>query len=306
MVKTQTHSIAIGIPTFNRKEYVKLCAESLCHAENISSCFIFVLDDNSSDYDLNFLKKIFPPGAEIIRKNEKSAGADYVTRELMVELTQRNFSKFLILDSDFILNSNFIKLALDNFVKSDGLLSLFNSYKHEQYEQFDSNLCCKKLVGAAATMWSRELAVEVLQNIPPGGAFDIRFSNYLIGKGKKIFVMTNSLAQHLGYANGQNSLPGKGDIGIGFRDTDLNNLYLLAESTMFENQRLLGSTYLKTDMLIQYYSGGMLKYLPAVCSKIFAVSLSYLGELFSNKVVINLANKCRNYYKAQKFLAKIK
>jgi hypothetical protein len=224
----------------------------------------------------------------------------------MVELTQRNFSRFLILDSDFILNSNFIKLSSLQFNKTDGLLSLFNSYKHEDYEQYDSDLCCKKIVGAAATMWSRELAVEVLHNVPSGRAFDIRFSSYLISKDKKIFVTANSFAQHLGYANGQNSIPGRGDIGKGFRDTDLNNLYLLAESTMIENQRLLGATSLKVDMLVKYYSGGLLKYFPALFSKIIGILLLYFGELLSMQRLIHLAGKCRNFYKAKKFLSKIK
>jgi glycosyltransferase involved in cell wall biosynthesis len=305
-VNTKTNLLAIGIPTFNRKEYVKFCAESLSKAKDINCCSIIVFDDNSTDFDVDYLKKIFPPGTEIIRKNEKSAGADYVTRDLMVELTRRNFTRFLILDSDFILVSNFIKLALEQFHKSEGLLSLFNSYKHEEYEHHDSNLCCKRIVGAAATMWSLELAVEVLHNVPSGRAFDIRFSNYLTSKNKKIFVTTNSLAQHLGYANGQNSVPGRGDIGKGFRDTDLNNLYLLAESTMIENQRLLGATSLKVDMLIKYYSGGGLKYFPAFCSKILGILLLYFGELFSKQSVINLADRCKNYYKAKKFLSKIK
>ena len=71
MLNTQTHLIAIGIPTFNRKEYVKLCAESLCNAVNINSCFIFVLDDNSSEYDLNYLKKYFLLALKLLGETRK-------------------------------------------------------------------------------------------------------------------------------------------------------------------------------------------------------------------------------------------
>jgi glycosyltransferase involved in cell wall biosynthesis len=73
-VNTQKNLLAIGIPTFNRKEYVKLCAESLSHAVDIDCCTIVIFDDNSSDFDVDYLKKYSLQVRKLFEKMKRVAG----------------------------------------------------------------------------------------------------------------------------------------------------------------------------------------------------------------------------------------
>ena len=87
----------------------------------------------------------------------------------------------------------------------------------------------KKTVGSAATIWRREIAIEMLLHVTPGPSFDLRFSKFLIHAGYQICTTKNSYAQHANSEGQNHRFDGRGDYGIGFFDTDIRNAYRLAE-----------------------------------------------------------------------------
>ena len=221
--------IAIGIPTYNRRYLVEMHAQSLCSARLPANTKIIVIDDCSADFDVGYLKTIYPENADIRRRSENSGGADFAARDLMVQLAETGADVFVLLDSDMIVASDFLEVGMKLLSDCDGVLSLFNTPNHPAIG-FRGPLVLKKTVGSTATIWRREIAIEMLLHVAPGPSFDLRFSEFLINAGYQICTTKNSYAQHAGFFEGQNHrFDGRGDFGIGFSDTDVRNAYRLIE-----------------------------------------------------------------------------
>src|SRR4051794_37163954 len=122
--------VAIGIPTYNRRHLVELHASSLCSSRLPSETALIVIDDASTDYDVAYLKSIYPEIAIIQRRSEKSAGADFATRDMMEQLVATGADALLLLDSDMIVAKNFLEMGIRLLRETDGVLSLFNTPSH--------------------------------------------------------------------------------------------------------------------------------------------------------------------------------
>jgi len=225
-----TPSLAIGIPTFNRPAILRLAAQALARCVLPPGTRILVVDDASEDYDEKFLREIFPT-AEVTRREANSGGADFATRDLLARLVATGAELLLILDSDLLIASDAFVRALPLVGQSDGLLSLFNTPTHATLAR-NGALVEKASVGAAGTLWTRDLASAVLANVPPEKVWDLRAGDHVRATGRRIFATADSLVQHIGFAGGENSSALNGDIGIGFHDPDPRTLYALAEALM--------------------------------------------------------------------------
>lgn len=228
--------IAIGIPTYNRRYLVAIHAQSLCSARLSANTEIIVIDDCSTDYDSAYLRSIYPEKSDIRRRPGNSGGADFAARDLIAQLVETGAEILVLLDSDLIVATDFLEVGVELLPECDGVLSLFNAPSHRTTGS-RGPFVLKKAIGAAATLWRRDLAREMLAHVAPGPCFDWRFSEFLINAGYNICVTRNSRVQHLGAFDGQNShLGGKGDIGLDFSDSDSRNSYRLAEIILHNTQ----------------------------------------------------------------------
>ena len=227
-------SLAICITTYNRKRLVEANAQSLQKAKLPKATKIIVLDDASSEFDVAWLKAIYPQSASIFRREANTGDASLAAFDAMSRLVATGADELLLLDSDFIVNPNFLEPALQQLAKSEGLLSLFNTHTHPTLRE-EGSLLIKASVGAAATLWTRECASDVLKNVEKGKNWDWRFSRYFENNSKNIYCVKNSLAQHLGLFEGQHLMTGGGDVGVGFDASGSFDEYLL-----FLEQAVLG------------------------------------------------------------------
>ena len=242
--------VAIGITTYNRRHLVETHAKSLCASGLPRDTAVIVIDDASTDYDVEYLKAIYPEFAVIQRRSENSGGASFAIRDLMARLVETGADAVLLLDSDCIVATNFLKTSLDLLQDTDGLLSLFNTPSHPEIGRHGA-LVLKEHVGSAATLWRSQLAREVLTAVPPGRQFDWRFCDFLIGGGYKICVMRDSLVQHIGFSEGQHCNFVFGDIGVGFSDIDAQNAYRFIERVAFASQSRFRLMQAQIDEMLQ-------------------------------------------------------
>jgi hypothetical protein len=248
--------LAIGIPTYNRKRTVEAHARSLRGSQVPSDTTIMVIDDASDEYDVDFLQSIFPDGTAILRRDAHSGGAGMAARDMMQRLIASGAENIMLLDSDLIVRSDFIPKALDMLDRSDGVVSILNAHTHVARRSAEGGMVEKSALGAAGTLWRKELASQVLEAVPPDPLWDWRFSDYLSASGVRMFSAEGSLAQHIGFRLGENSTPTRGDIGLGFEDDNPLNAYILAEWLMFELQEAEKTTIGEVRKLLSIIAQG--------------------------------------------------
>jgi len=219
-------TVAIGIPVWNRKSLVTAHAASLRESALPDDAKVLVIDDASSEFGPDFLSSIFPPGSEIRRNAVNSGGADFALRGLVSALLETGADALMVLDSDLLVRSEFLSTGLNLLGQTDGMLSLFNTPNHATVRSAGA-LVVKDSVGAAGTLWRRELAELVHRDVSPGGNYDWRFCDYLRSTGREIYVTKESWVQHIGLHNGQNSNLEVADFGVDFADSDARNAYRL-------------------------------------------------------------------------------
>lgn len=237
--------LAVGVPTFNRAQFVELHARSLCDSRLPPDTIIIVIDDVSTDYDLDYLQAVFPKGSDIRRRSRTSGAADYAVRDVTQQLVMTNADAVMVLDSDMLVAENFLEVGAQLLPQTDGILSLFNTPSHAAYGS-RGPFVLKKTIGSAGALWRRDLAEKVLANVAPGYKWDWRFCTFLTEAGYEICATRNSLVQHLGFAAGENSSLQSGDYGVGFSDNSSRSGYALLEQAVLFSQsgfrQLLGTT----------------------------------------------------------------
>ncbi|WP_461246052.1 glycosyltransferase family A protein [Treponema sp. R6D11] len=193
--------LTIGIPTYNRKKLLELMASSLYESDISISHNIRIYDDCSTEYGLEELKKLFPTAASI-KINEVNLKADKNTYQMYHDFLSTSDELLFNADSDLIFSKDWLNTALRLLKKTNGILSVFNANSHEAYKIIDDELCLKKTIGAAGTLFHRDRVAEFMANIVSPDTLteiDWRFSEYFYSIGLPIFCVNNSLVQHIGY-----------------------------------------------------------------------------------------------------------
>jgi hypothetical protein len=219
--------VLIGISVHNRKEIVSAAARSLSLADDIASARILVIDDASSEFDIDYLASIYPAATRITRNAALTGVASRVTRSLMEEFLCGPESILIILDSDLLVARNFLHLARTVLPLTEGLLSLFHAHTHPGTEE--GPLLRKNAVGFAGTVWTRALVEEVLEKVPFTNHFDSEICNYLRERKRGIFSLKHSAVQHIGLLRGENSRFANSDFGLSFTGTEWYNLSAIHE-----------------------------------------------------------------------------
>ena len=226
--------LTIGITTFNRRSVLETVADSLAQVNGLERARIWVLDDVSTEFDQDFLRRAFPL-AQVFRAAENSGGADQAMQRLFQHFVARGEGHLLVLDSDMLASRRLVDECL-RIIEADRagagpcLFSVFNAASHPAIGD-DGEFLFKRSVGAAGTLWAHGLLVDVLREVPVSRKFDWDWSAHLTRRGVPIRVTRRSLVQHIGRI-GQHSRSFAGmDHGVAFEDYQAHNLAAFLDHT---------------------------------------------------------------------------
>jgi len=196
--------VFIGIPVYNRIDKLILLAKSIQNINKDMQYTLNIFDDCSTDFDEVYLNGIFS-SANILR-NKNNIGADRNTYNIWKAFLESDEDLLFVCDSDLILHQDILMIIKNNFVKTEGVLSLLNASSHLAQEVVNKDLIVKNTVGSAGTVFSREIVQDLLNNVDSKyiTMWDWYFCMYLNEKEKRIFVTKNSYVLHAGI-DGENS-----------------------------------------------------------------------------------------------------
>lgn len=252
--------ITLAIPTYNRKEIVEIT--SLCFKE-LSDINIRIYDDRSSEYDLSFLKKVFPTAKEIILRNQ-NLKADKNMYTIYTDFLNTNDDILIQLDSDMLIGKDFFLMVSEiskNILKEEAVYSLYNSNSHEFIEENVFKIINKEIfklkehIGGACVIFSKKTLEKIIKNIKiknnDFSNYDYKWSKYLRENNIPIYVSQKSYVQHIG-VGGQNNTSIKNiDIGydfVGTLDITQVNYLLKYYEKLFEQQK----NYIENMNFIEY------------------------------------------------------
>ena len=209
-------NITIGITTYNRKSILKMMAKSY-HESNLfgANLHVRIYDDKSSEFNKDFLKDLFPEASTIV-VNEVNKKSDLNILSMYQDFLTTDDDYFFNADSDLIFDTGWLQYILDNFDKTDGILSVFNTLNHSVVAE-DGLFLQKKDIGSAGTFFSRERVQQIVSfsNASDNLLLDWGFCKKFIDMGVRILCSKRSYVQHIGL-NGQNSLSCMADFGENF------------------------------------------------------------------------------------------
>lgn len=252
--------ITLAIPTYNRKEIVEIT--SLCFKE-LSDINIRIYDDRSSEYDLSFLKKVFPTAKEIILRNQ-NLKADKNMYTIYTDFLNTNDDILIQLDSDMLIGKDFFLMVSEiskNILKEEAVYSLYNSNSHEFIEENVFKIINKEIfklkehIGGVCVIFSKKTLEKIIKNIKiknnDFSNYDYKWSKYLRENNIPIYVSQKSYVQHIG-VGGQNNTSIKNiDIGydfVGTLDITQVNYLLKYYEKLFEQQK----NYIENMNFIEY------------------------------------------------------
>lgn len=239
--------ISIGITTYNRIEIVKRMASSLLLSNNLEKCNIRIYDDKSTEYSYSELRNIFKTAAEIIIRKE-NLGADRNMREMFVDFLKTEDDYLLVADSDLIFNPDWYDFFNEN--SHLDVLSLYNSATHldiigNSNIKFNT-IIEKDHIGAAGTIFKRNVIIDIIKNVPPSRSYDWDWSKYLRKKNIVLNVANRSHVQHIGIEGTNNNGSNIIDFGLNFfPGNEVNESYLI---DFFQNALISKDLYIKRNL----------------------------------------------------------
>ena len=233
----------IAIFTFNRQALLVKMSESLAMVKGIIEESIFVFDDCSREYDVGFLKGIFPNAESVIRR-EYNVGADANVYAAMLDFLKTSKGHMVILDSDLLFDSEMIYFIKNNIPRTKGFFSVYNSCIHKSYGKVqigDSNFLVKKTTGAAGMVISQEIVKNIINNVPLTRSFDWDICSYLKKINTPVLVSEKSYVQHIGFNGYNNSYLTKYEYALNFTpNNEITQKHLLSsieDLIILENSR---------------------------------------------------------------------
>ena len=168
---------------------------------------IRVYDDSSTEYGIEELNIMFPDAKKIVRR-DKNLGCNENTRLMYIDFLTTNDDVLVNMDSDLIVRTDWIDYLLSVFEKTEGIISLYNSILHpvEYTEYIDGyKFNVKNDIGAAGTVFSKNVVHDIISKIPPAIYNDWLWSDMLIQQDIKIYVSPLSYFQHIGLSGTWNT-----------------------------------------------------------------------------------------------------
>jgi FkbM family methyltransferase len=232
--------LTVGITCFDRPDRYEKCVASLSRASGHFNVIVF--DDASTSISHDITKK-YLPSAKIFKSLKASGRADFAIATLMRLLVDHGDEHCMLLDSDMVVDKDFAVWLRQNFYRSQGVLSLFNSISHPEISS-EHGLVAKRSIGSAGAVFTRDLLRTIVTQVKPSRRYDWDWSEHLTNiLGIQIYVSKRSYVQHLGISTGQNSAVNLGDWGEGFQGYDSENLGAIFDEFDKVNRYLLSKIY---------------------------------------------------------------
>lgn len=208
--------ISISIPTYNRLDHIEILSKSLKDVIGIERHNIRIYDDYSLEFSLDRLSDLFP-NAKKISRNEYNLGADRNLYHIMKDFIKSGDDVLFVCDSDLIVHAQCLLFIEEYLDQTDGVMSVYNSALHPVKDEINSNFVTKKSIGAAGSVYTRSMVLNILKNIPEelSNYLDWAISFYLDSMDKKIYVSQRSYVQHIGIKGENNNLLAL-DYGVNF------------------------------------------------------------------------------------------
>jgi len=104
--------LMIAVPVYNRKKYVEITARSLYECSNIDKTDIRVFNDQSTEFDEDFLRQLFNSKNSKVISREQKYKADSHAYKIMSDFIDSGDDVLFICDSDILLRPDAIGIAL--------------------------------------------------------------------------------------------------------------------------------------------------------------------------------------------------
>jgi hypothetical protein len=243
----QSPRIAIAIPTYNRAEYVKLCAAALNNTRQLGNADIWVFDDGSEMYGPATLMRWFRVPAERVVVSSERLHADARAFSVLQWFSQSQYDWLITLDSDLIVKPSWLQELRVLFPKSRGAMTAFHSKNpsHQSGECHDG-LCSMGSLGNAGMVWTKSVAVQVVAHLQTKfktSRFDYGWSEYLDSAGIPLLAVQHSLVAHVGM-HGSWGIESRKELAFGFN-----------ASAMPEDQQKQMARFLQSDVAEYLRSG---------------------------------------------------
>lgn len=220
--------ITFAVSTYNRLDTLKDFQLSLSLVNGLDRCNVRIYDDCSTEFNEAFLEKLFPYAAEI-NVRSKNVGSSMTYYLMFKEFLKTKDDVIFFADSDLVFDPNCLKFIQDNFLYTDGFLSVYNSAMHKSFREITimgNEYIEKEMIGSAGTAIGRDLVKDIVTTLPHriGLSYDWLYSDYLYNVKKiRMLVSKRSYVQHIGFygsnCNGLNIL----DYGLNFESNNIIN-----------------------------------------------------------------------------------
>ncbi len=224
--------ITVGITTYNRSNMLRRMACSFYSSERPYQYAVRIYDDASSDFDINWLRKIFPDAVSIYR-HSKNVGADANTWYMYNDFLKSGDDILFNADSDLIFSRDWMEEGIRLLELTDGICSIFTTPTHPPISEGET-LHEKKDIGAAGTFFRRDLLERFVKegnaskSIGSEG-IDYQWCRYFRSIGCRIYSSSRSFVQHIGF-DGYNSSMDNFDYGEGFHVDSISNGQFINDS----------------------------------------------------------------------------
>lgn len=208
--------IHVGLTTYERESYLQITARSLSISERSLNWSLHVYDDASPALTADRLRELFPFATSLTRRTQ-NLGADNNQHQVMCDFLLSADTHLLFLDGDLLINPDWQHRALYVLGQGVQVLSLYNSACHETVATVlmgSERLAEKRDLGGAGTIFSREVVLAIVRDVPPSRRFDWDWSHYLNQRQVPLYSLERSAVQHIGLS-GTNSSYGNVDFGLG-------------------------------------------------------------------------------------------
>jgi hypothetical protein len=221
-------SALIAIPTYERETLLRHCLGTAAEMELPPGSEIAVFDDASPSLDVgqSMQEAGLPP---ILWRSGQRRGASGVTYEIWRRFLGGSHPHLLILDSDMIANRSALMDGLRLREGFAGLITLYNSRLHPGSPAGEDRVL-KQHVGNAGTLWTRALALKVLQAFGSEvhANVDDAYSRLFSSRQIPMLAPRRSRLQHLGIAGTNNRYFGELEHGLNFQPDSERQLRAIA------------------------------------------------------------------------------
>ena len=125
------------------------------------------------------------------RRREKNLGSSNNMRQMYIDFLETGDDVLVNCDSDMIFRSDWITKVFQLLSSTEGVLGLYNSSQHLPLDHIKIGMekfVRKESLGAAGTVFTREIVQNIVENVKPSFKYDWDWSSYLVVRFTNIFT----------------------------------------------------------------------------------------------------------------------